>query len=76
VPSAPFPVFYLLAGDNPTPEAVREVADRLCEGTDHVDYRIYPETDHYSVISAAFGDWVGWMTDRVASDEPFDGCAF
>jgi pimeloyl-ACP methyl ester carboxylesterase len=76
VPSAPFPVFYLLAGDNPTPEAVREVADRLCEGTDHVDYRIYPETDHYSVISAAFGDWVGWMTDRVTSDEPFDGCAF
>jgi hypothetical protein len=76
VNEAPYPVFYVVAADNARQDIIRVGADRLCESADHVEYRVYPETDHYGVISAAFGDWVGWMTDRVTSDEPFVGCAF
>jgi hypothetical protein len=76
VNEAPYPVFYVLAEDNPRNDIIRAGAERLCGANDHVELRVYPGTDHYSVISAAYDDWVGWMRDRVASGEPFDGCTF
>jgi hypothetical protein len=57
-------------------DIIRAGAERLCESSDHVAFRVYAGTDHYSVISAAYEDWVPWMLDRVSSDEPFDGCSF
>ncbi|OIJ87153.1 hypothetical protein BIV24_25295 [Streptomyces colonosanans] len=37
----------------------------LCNLGDTVDYRIYPGATHDSVLSAAYKDMIGWMTDRL-----------
>jgi hypothetical protein len=76
VAEAPYPVYYVTAEDNARMDIIRAGAERLCESSDHVAFRVYAGTDHYSVISAAYEDWVPWMLDRVSSDEPFDGCSF
>jgi pimeloyl-ACP methyl ester carboxylesterase len=71
-----YPVFYVVAEDNPRYDAIRAGAERLCQTADHVALGVFPGTDHYSVISAAYDAWVPWMQERVSSDEPFDGCTF
>jgi acetyl esterase/lipase len=75
VTAAPFPVFYVVAGDSPLAEPIRTVAERLCQTADHVAYTVYPDTDHNSVIMAAYTQWAGWLMQRVES-QPFDGCGF
>ncbi|HJT63331.1 MAG TPA: alpha/beta fold hydrolase, partial [Candidatus Limnocylindria bacterium] len=74
VTAAPYPVFYAMA-EGPLAAHVRDVADRLCEGADHIEYRAYA-TDHDGVVDMAYRDYRTWLQERLSGDGSFDGCDF
>lgn len=74
VTTAPYPVFYVMA-EGPFASRVRDVADRLCEGADHVAFRAYP-TDHDGVVDMAYPEYRTWLQERLSGDGSFDGCDF
>jgi pimeloyl-ACP methyl ester carboxylesterase len=61
------PILLLQGGQDQTVPVATTTAlnTQLCTFGDVVDYHIYPDADHESVLSAANADMAAWMRDRL-----------
>lgn len=65
------PILLLQGGQDETvPVATTTTLNtQLCGFGDVVDYHIYPDADHESVLSAANNDMAAWMRDRLQGNQ-------
>jgi alpha-beta hydrolase superfamily lysophospholipase len=70
------PILLLQGGqDQRVPVAATTTLNtQLCGFGDVVDYRIYPDADHESVLSAANADMAAWMRDRLQGHQAPSTC--
>ncbi|MGI5149325.1 alpha/beta hydrolase family protein [Plantactinospora sp. CA-294935] len=70
------PVLLLQGGQDQTVPAATTTAlnTQLCGFGDVVDYRVYPDADHESVLSAADKDMAAWMRDRLQGHQAPSTC--
>jgi pimeloyl-ACP methyl ester carboxylesterase len=70
------PILLLQGGQDQTvPVATTTTLNtQLCGFGDVVDYRVYPDADHESVLSAANKDMAAWMRDRLQGHQAPSTC--
>ena len=70
------PIFiYHGADDDLVPPAMSEsLFERYCAAGVNASRTVYPDTDHVSVLTAAFGDIAAFTLDRLSGKPAVSGC--
>jgi len=56
------------------PSSTDTAVERLCEGGNTVDYRLYPGAGHGDILAEGGPEILAWVADRVAGDDAASTC--